>query len=633
MVRQLKQRTVDGLEKIKDFHLTQQQNLFPLLKTGLDFIRQKPPLTPDNCDGAIDKFLCSVSKIKEAITSPIDIFQDKCNFAIFIDTNNKFFKIPGFHLAFRYSTCREPQEQEPLDRFRESSQSPAKEIVVGNGSGFFGKSAFVSVATFRENYYEFGARDFPQPFPLFTIGSDGQISYPWRWERSKTKVLEAEFPYINPDKFPGVACRVSASFVGESAREILPDPVKDVRIEEYIVHFDEDIYNSPNTQPIFVNNRYIGAARTNTGIIIFANDGFIGAIVSRLFDNLTTYEESDFSTIFGNGYGSFTPDFLKTYKTIKRTANFSLWFRPADGFPGATYSYKFYERRDALTLVVRGKGTPSEFIPPPPPPPPMACCPGNDELLLLLLKRVDELSKVVGVEEFPANLPASLLRRKGIDSGNAVIPNLAQMNAYFLQRFDEVMGQFEIDIEIEDTDLAQAGNQSQRVKLPNLAEAIAEIFTLNFQSYINSELLINIANRTLIESGQIKQQDFKNHAAIQTIIDFLGYNYTEENREMPLSFTPGKDNFSEMLKEYKQNVPIQELREKNRFPAQMLELLQAAAIIRAVFWKPIDPKGDLKGTLKKEFLSQLARQKELKGTLDLDEIKELIKQLSDIKDT
>ena len=224
-------------------------------------------------------------------------------------------------------------------------------------------------------------------------------------------------------------------------------------------------------------------------------------------------------------------------------------------------------------------------IPPDPPPPPkkppkMECCPGqsnNDALLRLILKRIGTL---------PVEVPASYLTKNGVQPAQTKqIESLVDFSAWFAERFDETIGEFEITIEVDDADLSEKGNQKQTIRLPNLGEAIAEIFSLLIHSKINNDLMLNIVNRNLIESGQIKQSEFKIFSALNALIEYVGFPTNSTSEKMPLTFKPGELSFDKFLKEGEIDVSVLTYTEKNTLAAAMHTLLQAAAIIRAVHFR------------------------------------------------
>jgi hypothetical protein len=244
---------------------------------------------------------------------------------------------------------------------------------------------------------------------------------------------------------------------------------------------------------------------------------------------------------------------------------------------------------------------------PPPPPPPkqccMSCCPtknDDDALLKLLLQKVNKLSKVVGVNEYPASLPASLITEDEGFLGNlipnppATIPNLTQLVAQQIKYFDEVMGQFEIAIEVKDSDATTPGDQPKGFKLPNVAETLAEMFGLLIEISTNSEVLVNATIRTLFEAGQDKQQNFVSYKLLQSLVDYMGYGIDEKKVKLPMNFTPGKTQLDQILQEVDIDVSVPELNEKMNLQADLVRFREAASIIKSVYFKKVNPYGNVK---------------------------------------
>ncbi|NJO58893.1 MAG: hypothetical protein HC836_11270 [Richelia sp. RM2_1_2] len=160
-------------------------------------------------------------------------------------------------------------------------------------------------------------------------------------------------------------------------------------------------------------------------------------------------------------------------------------------------------------------------LPPPPPPPrSMKCCPDYSDLLKQIYKIVKQNKDAIGVDDLPANLPASFIKTGETESGQIPQPNLVQILGWYFQRFDEIMGQFELQIDVEDIDAVTSGNQKLELRLPNIAETLSEMIMMLTTIMYNSDLGVNLTTRAMIEAGQIKQTTYKNHELIDTIVDF-----------------------------------------------------------------------------------------------------------------
>ena len=228
----------------------------------------------------------------------------------------------------------------------------------------------------------------------------------------------------------------------------------------------------------------------------------------------------------------------------------------------------------------------------------MGCCPNtnqnNDALLALLLEKVEKLSEVVGVDEYPASVPESLIAKDEgwlgnlIPNPNIKIPSLTRLFGWFVERFDEVMGQFEIPIEIKDTDPTTPVDQPKGFKLPNIAESIGELCGLALHSVQNSELLLNITTKLLVEAGQDKQQNFKSYMLLDTIAEYLGFAQKERKLKLPLTFTPGKEGYDQLLKETEIEVAVPEFADKIDLQDHLAEFRKASAIVKAAHWRKLD---------------------------------------------
>lgn len=273
----------------------------------------------------------------------------------------------------------------------------------------------------------------------------------------------------------------------------------------------------------------------------------------------------------------------------------------------------------------------------PPPPPKEICCmpqccpPPDNDLLKVLIKKVNKLSEIVGVEEYPATLPASLISKDEGFLGNLIpnpdkkIPNLTQLLGWYIERFDEVMGQFEIPIEVKDSDPTIPGDQPLGMKLPNVAESIAEMMGLLLQSTINTESLVSLTTRTLIESGQDKQQNYLNYMLLQAVVDYLGFNYKENKVKLPMAFTPGKEKLEELLKETTLDIAVPEFDEKFNFQTDLIRLKEAAAIIKSVYFEKVNPFKDTK----QEIMDKLKAARDLAKKINKDSEQEFEKFTSD----
>lgn len=208
--------------------------------------------------------------------------------------------------------------------------------------------------------------------------------------------------------------------------------------------------------------------------------------------------------------------------------------------------------------------------------------------------QLTKLGTAIGVNDLPANLPTTLISKRGQRDTTQSVPSIAQLLAWQTQQFDALMGQWEIEIEIQDTDLTRAGNQTKKVALPNLAEAVAEQVGLLMNLTTSVDALLNIGMRTLSEAGLAHKEAAISHVYGRENAQFLGYEGRETNIEIPFCFNPGATTLEATLKNTNVKIRAWENVDKQDLRFYFHEFLTATAIIRAVYWQQVDPKRDIK---------------------------------------
>jgi hypothetical protein len=256
--------------------------------------------------------------------------------------------------------------------------------------------------------------------------------------------------------------------------------------------------------------------------------------------------------------------------------------------------------------------SPSPIPPPFPNPPPRrqnrmdSCCRENLAFLRAIYKKL-------GLAKFPGQLPSTIIQEvpkegeQPAEPPQVPIEDLVDLVDWQFRRDDERWGQWIVQIDVKDADLTKEGNQGKQIKFPNLAESIAELEGQMLSVMANVDALVAMQVKNLAESGMARQEAIKAYLAAKAIIKYMAFKSTEIDVSVPMTFTPGGETISELIKESEGHIKGTDYAEKETFRDVCLDLLQAAAIIRAVHWQKIDSKNDTK--------TQLLNL--LKGTVDL----------------
>jgi hypothetical protein len=154
-----------------------------------------------------------------------------------------------------------------------------------------------------------------------------------------------------------------------------------------------------------------------------------------------------------------------------------------------------------------------------------------------------------------------------------------------------------VQINVKDSDVTQEGDQGKQVKFPNLAESIAEIEGQILSLTTNVDALVAITTKNLVESGLGRQEAIKGYLDSKAIIKYMAFKTTEIDVAIPACFTPEADTIAKLVDESTIHFKGLDYTEKETSRDIFLDLLQAAAIIRAVHWQRIDTKRDTKTQL------------------------------------
>jgi hypothetical protein len=284
-----------------------------------------------------------------------------------------------------------------------------------------------------------------------------------------------------------------------------------------------------------------------------------------------------------------------------------------------SYCHGYYERADifskgyrAYTYKVIYSDCPlsGTDIPPPNPPnlspfpnpPPRkqnkmdACCRENLAFLRVIYTRL-------GLARFPGQLPNTIIQEvpqegeEPAEPPQVPIPDLVSLLNWQFERDDERWGQWQVQIDIKDVDITKEGDQKKSIKLPNLAESMAEFEGQLLSIMTNVDALVALQIKNLAESGMARQEAIKGYLASKAIIKYMAFKSTEVDVPVPMTFTAGAETISKLLEESEGHIKGTDYVEKETLRDVYLDLLQAAAIIRAVHWQQIDTKTDRKSQL------------------------------------
>jgi hypothetical protein len=312
-----------------------------------------------------------------------------------------------------------------------------------------------------------------------------------------------------------------------------------------------------------------------------------------------------------------TPGYIARYDAIcEVTYQYDVYLPKGSHSPYYAFGSQAFNYKSVIVSASPPPQCPNPLPPPPlfPNPPPRKqnrmdnCCKENLKFLRVIYDRL-------GLAKFPGKLPNTIIQEipkegeQPAEPPQVPITDLVSLLSWQFERDDERWGQWEIQINIKDADLTKEGNQGKSVKFPNLAESVAEMEGQMLSIQANVEALVALSIRNLTESGMARQEAIKGYLASRAIAKYMAFPYKEFDVEIPSTYTPGATSIDKLIIESIVHAKGIEYEDKETQRDLLLDLLQAAAIIRAVHWRQVNPKNDIK----EQILSQL------RGSVDLSE--------------
>lgn len=216
---------------------------------------------------------------------------------------------------------------------------------------------------------------------------------------------------------------------------------------------------------------------------------------------------------------------------------------------------------------------------------------------------------------FPKIFPKSLVTKFNTE-GEPLQPETKQINnlmdffEWAIVVFEEILGEFPSSIEFVTSKEEKAitdengnpvldadGNPKTKTEVskattrfPNVAEILSEIVPLTYQAYTNTEKLLELSSKTLIEAGSTKVTATKNFYRLKAVEKAMGLVTKFDTKSIPLAFTAGQKNLLGFSKPSATDIEIVEWDGSLDQQEIFRELLFAAKIIRGVYWQPL-PNG------------------------------------------
>lgn len=195
------------------------------------------------------------------------------------------------------------------------------------------------------------------------------------------------------------------------------------------------------------------------------------------------------------------------------------------------------------------------------------------------------IKRAIGVDGLPASVPDQIAKT---NPAQIQVASLAELHLWQVQQLDGVLGRWPQQIPIP------TPTGTVNVGMPNVSETMAEMIGMLVSQQVTAAQILNTSSRTLVQAGSATQQALLAQLTAKANAEFLGYETKQKDFDIPLTYSPGLDLFEGLLNPSNQLIKGTENTDKTDIKSIFAELLHAAAIIRAVYWRKLDPKADFK---------------------------------------
>lgn len=227
-----------------------------------------------------------------------------------------------------------------------------------------------------------------------------------------------------------------------------------------------------------------------------------------------------------------------------------------------------------------------------------SCSEDTQRIMAVLLK------KYIGdIPNSPTEV-ANFRWENGKKPATLKLSNIQEILEYQIKNNDEILGHWDLPIEIEDADPNKKGNQKEIIYVPNIAEAFGEMYGLLIKINNAGDLNSKIGIRTLTQVANNAQVLLKVYHYCKTILESLNIGFRNKSEKLKIGCNLKANDFDEIAEPSEIKVPVVAPKFDWNIKAVFHDLLHAASIIRAIHWRQINPNSDIKSQLDSRIRSQ-----------------------------
>lgn len=198
-----------------------------------------------------------------------------------------------------------------------------------------------------------------------------------------------------------------------------------------------------------------------------------------------------------------------------------------------------------------------------------------------------------GLHNLPNDVPKTLLTI-GDDKDKLTIQSSLEYLDWFVDQVDSLLGEWPIKIDIEDADPIKGGKQKQEILLPNIGEAVAEMWGLIRETVASNDVNQAILTRMVPELMAVKNAAIVTQDHARATSAYLGYRGNTKKRKVSCNFDlHNLSSIEGMLKSREMYIVGWENQDKTTVAEYLEKLMFSAGIIKQVFFRKTQEMGKL----------------------------------------
>lgn len=223
------------------------------------------------------------------------------------------------------------------------------------------------------------------------------------------------------------------------------------------------------------------------------------------------------------------------------------------------------------------------------------------------IDRTEKTSKMIGIDAFPITLPDTVVEQPNQGPlGNVLnflnpfkdrtIRSIAELIAWKIDQDSAILGHWAqvIEMEVSTTDpkTGKTSTKKEEVVLPNIGQTMTELVRMNTQGMKITGLILDCCIKLLIEVAGTKLKAAEAAKRAEDLQQYMDYPTTEKWMEVPLQTDmpsandsqERKENLHQFLQPSQAKVKFDDWTGEHSFQEAVIDLLNAARTIQAVYY-------------------------------------------------